>query len=177
MAAASLDQLQDIQLPTAVSWWPPAPGWWLLGLLVLALAATALVLLRRRQRLRYRRSADKLLTALWRSYLEHRDDGMLLGELLALVRRVLRETTLSTPEHTAAVPEHTAAVDAAALPTSALLAHLDDRTGGALTDILPLPKLAERLYQPAAGPLTESQARDLYQAIRRWLRHPGTPPC
>jgi len=170
MAAASLDQLQDIQLPTAVSWWPPAPGWWLLGLLVLALAATALVLLRRRQRLRYRHAANKLLTACWRDYLEHRDDGMLLRELLALVRRVLRETTVSTPKHTSAV-------DGAALPTSALLTYLDDRTGGALAGVLPLPKLAERLYQPAAEPMTETQARDLYQAIQRWLRHPGTPPC
>ena len=31
--------LRDIQLPEAVSWWPPAPGWWL------SLAALALIVI------------------------------------------------------------------------------------------------------------------------------------
>jgi hypothetical protein len=30
--------LRDIHLPAAVGWWPPAPGWWVLGALVLAAA-------------------------------------------------------------------------------------------------------------------------------------------
>lgn len=34
-----LEGLHDIHLPTAISWWPPAPGWW--GLLVLVLLLTA----------------------------------------------------------------------------------------------------------------------------------------
>ncbi|MCB1672499.1 MAG: DUF4381 domain-containing protein [Pseudomonadales bacterium] len=36
-SAELLEQLADIHLPQAVSFWPPAPGWWLLALLVLAL--------------------------------------------------------------------------------------------------------------------------------------------
>ena len=29
-----LEQLADIHLPTEISYWPPAPGWWILGTLV-----------------------------------------------------------------------------------------------------------------------------------------------
>lgn len=35
---AQLEQLRDIRLPDAVSWWPLAPGWWM----VLALACFAI---------------------------------------------------------------------------------------------------------------------------------------
>ena len=31
-----LEQLADIHLPIDISYWPPAPGWWFLGLLCLA---------------------------------------------------------------------------------------------------------------------------------------------
>ena len=41
----SLDRLQDIVEPSAVPWWPPAMGWWiLLALLVAALVCWAIKL-------------------------------------------------------------------------------------------------------------------------------------
>ncbi len=51
---AQLDLLRDISLPQAVSWWPLAPGWWLVAGITLALFAAGLVyyVLRRRS-LRY----------------------------------------------------------------------------------------------------------------------------
>jgi hypothetical protein len=36
MNPTDLSELRDIHLPDAVSWWPPAPGWWILVGLVVA---------------------------------------------------------------------------------------------------------------------------------------------
>ena len=57
-AANPLDQLRDIHLPEAIGWWPLAPGWWLLIILVcLGLITLARLFLRRRQASAYRRQA------------------------------------------------------------------------------------------------------------------------
>jgi len=46
-----LAALRGYHLPAAVSWWPPAPGWWALAvLLVLTTGVTAWLLLRRKHR-------------------------------------------------------------------------------------------------------------------------------
>jgi hypothetical protein len=58
-AADPLAGLRDWHLPEPVSWWPPAPGWWLLALLGLALG---LVLVR--WWLRRRRDAAPMRAAL-----------------------------------------------------------------------------------------------------------------
>ena len=54
----SLDRLHDIALPPPVSWWPPAPGWYIVGAAVLVLAGVAVwVLVARWWKNRYRRAA------------------------------------------------------------------------------------------------------------------------
>ncbi len=45
-----LSQLRDIHLPQPGGFWPPAPGWWIMLAIALALAALAFVLVRRKQR-------------------------------------------------------------------------------------------------------------------------------
>ena len=41
-------ELRDIHLPADPSWWPPAPGWWIVAAIVLGLTTWAALALRRR---------------------------------------------------------------------------------------------------------------------------------
>jgi hypothetical protein len=89
--------LRDIHLPGPVSWWPPAPGWWLL--VGLALGALVFALLYR-MRLRVRRVALRALGEIERSYAAHGNGQRLAADVSALLRRVCltyrpRETVAS----------------------------------------------------------------------------------
>jgi len=42
-SAALAGRLRGLHLPEPVAWWPPAPGWWVLGGMMLALGLWALV--------------------------------------------------------------------------------------------------------------------------------------
>ncbi len=56
--ADPLAQLRDIHLPAPIGWWPPAPGWWLLAIVVLAIVVAAThFILRYIRRNRYRKVA------------------------------------------------------------------------------------------------------------------------
>ncbi len=82
-------ELRDIHLPEAVSWWPPAPGWWLLALAAALLAAFAWY--------RFYRGTRKPLRALSLDELERiraahatgADAHAALNELAGLLRRIL----------------------------------------------------------------------------------------
>ncbi len=55
---ALLEQLAPLREPPAISWWPLAPGWWiLLGLGVIGIALVARLYWRRRSHRQYRRVA------------------------------------------------------------------------------------------------------------------------
>ncbi len=81
--------LRDIHLPDAVSWWPLAPGWWLLAILVLALALLSWYWFVRRGRKPLRAlSLDEL--ARIRAALESGENQRAtLNELAGLLRRIL----------------------------------------------------------------------------------------
>lgn len=83
-----LAQLRAYHLPEPVSWWPPAPGWWLLALLVLAGTAVGLWLyLVRRQRRAALRSAQRALRVLKAEHNIDGDDLKLIRGLSRLLRR------------------------------------------------------------------------------------------
>ncbi len=87
---ALLSQLRDIHAPAPVSWWPPAPGWWFLALLVLLAAAWGLYRLFPWLRsLGYRRAALRELEVLHRGFAGRRES---LGDWLLAINAVLRRT-------------------------------------------------------------------------------------
>lgn len=83
-----LSALHDIHLPQPGGFWPPAPGWWLVALVILLLVAGVLVLgLRRRRRNRWLRQAMRELDMTGHSHLSATQQ---LIELNQLVKRAAR---------------------------------------------------------------------------------------
>ncbi|MCB1675836.1 MAG: DUF4381 domain-containing protein, partial [Halioglobus sp.] len=84
-----LANLHPLREPLAVSWWPPAPGWWLVLALGIGtvLALTAL-LLRRYRRSRYRRQALQRLAQMHERYLADGDAAQFATQTNALLKAV-----------------------------------------------------------------------------------------
>ena len=83
-----LSALHDIHLPPPVSAWPPAPGWWLSGVLaILLVAGLTYWLVRRRQRNRWLRLA---LAELERLQGEAAASPAFFSKLNALLKRAAR---------------------------------------------------------------------------------------
>lgn len=83
-------QLRPLHLPEPTGWWPLAPGWWFVLLLVAF--AIGFVIQRaylRRQRNAPRRYAMRELLRYEAEYLEHRNPVMLARQLSLLLRRVM----------------------------------------------------------------------------------------
>ena len=85
--SAQLAGLRDIHLPHAVSWWPLAPGWWALAVIVMAAAIAAFVIYRKRQR-SLKHAAIRELETLAAKYSKEEDLQQLASEVGVLIRRI-----------------------------------------------------------------------------------------
>ena len=84
----ALAQLHDIHLPQPLGWWPLAPGWYLLALLIIAFLAFALViLLRRHANHKAKREALRLLITYQQQY-KANNAQLTCARLSELLKRV-----------------------------------------------------------------------------------------
>ena len=80
--------LRDIHLPDPVSWWPPAPGWWMLLALLVAIALLSGFLHHRYRRNALQRAAQQALHKIGEDYRQSGDALLLAQQLSLLLRRV-----------------------------------------------------------------------------------------
>jgi len=80
--------LRDIHLPDAISWWPLAPGWWLLLGFTIVCVVLVWWWLRRKAALRVRVAALAEWKQLMERYQREPNDSQLVQGLSILMRRV-----------------------------------------------------------------------------------------
>lgn len=143
--------LRDIHLPDPIGWWPPAPGWWLLAGVMLAVIAW--LFWRWKQQQREERSLELALAELERLQGKHGNNTKdLLRELSVLLRRVAM-----TQYGRQAV---------SGLTGSAWVKFLDDKAGKPLF----AGKLAHLLTEVPYRPETQAETTALLHAIRQWIK-------
>jgi HAMP domain-containing protein len=153
----ALADLRDIHLPPPISWWPPAPGWWILAALVLLIALGIFIWRRHRARNRWRQYA---LNELANLRAQHAAQSLtatrLIGDLSVLLRRVAISR----------FPRE----EVAALSGEAWLAFLDGTLGDPAGFLSPAGRLL------SVGPYARESSIDtqsleaLLDLSERWLR-------
>lgn len=147
-----LADLRDIHLPDPISWWPLAPGWWILIGMGLLCLATAYIFLIQRQRAVVKRTALAELAAIRSRHSQQRDNLQTAKELSALLRRVC--ISVGTQQQSAAL------VGNAWLKHLDRIGHCNDFTEG------PGRLLTEAPYRQQ----TDTDASELIDLCQRWLK-------
>lgn len=148
-------QLRDIHLPEAVSWWPPAIGWWLTPLLLILLALAAITLrryLHRRRQNACKKIARAELQHIKQQYADSANALHSLRELSILLRRVA--LSYLPREHSAS------------LTGEAWIAQLNDLVKHNVFNEQQLELLTHGVYQPQL----DIDLKPLISLCEQWLQ-------
>ena len=152
-ATDPLAALKDIHLPPAVGLWPPAPGWWIVGALVLFSIIFLITKLWQRWRARtYRRQALRQLQTIYAQWQRDQNDELFQQR----VNQLLKQTAL------VAFPR----AQVAALHGGTWLQFLDEKLREAIFSTPTLSALADS-FRPHAEPVAAPALND---AAQRWIR-------
>ncbi len=80
--------LRDIHLPDSVSWWPIAPGWWLLLVIAILIAMIIWAIRMNKAKGLLRKQALAELDKIENAFGQHQNTQQLASELSMLLRRV-----------------------------------------------------------------------------------------
>ena len=84
----NIDGLRDIHLPDAISWWPPAIGWWILVALVIAAFIFIPKLYRRVTFTPLKKVANNTFKKILVKYKNNNDDALFIVETSQLLRQI-----------------------------------------------------------------------------------------
>ncbi len=145
-------ELRDIHLPDPISWWPPAPGWWLLLLLPILIYIGWWSVHRWSRRHRLKKNALIELDQLKQAYTNDPNVQRCASELSALLRRI---ALVRYPRH-----------QVAALTGEAWLEFLDQNTDASS----PFTQGAGRLLITAPfQPHTTTPLDELFMVCQHWI--------
>ena len=83
-----LNQLKDVHTPDAIGWWPPAPGWWMVAILLIGIVTALCYFLGKRHRhLAYKREAQTELERIQSHFQQQADAHTVLRDLSELLKR------------------------------------------------------------------------------------------
>ena len=147
-----LAALHPLREPDPISWWPPAPGWWVLGILLLVGLIVLTLWLRRRYHSNdYRRAALVRLDALHAAFNSDKDSARFAADTNTLLKSVALKAFPST--------------DVAPTHGENWLEFLNVSNTNAPT--FP-PALGTEIYTAQASNI---DADALYTAARHWITH------
>ncbi len=144
-------ELRDIHLPADPSWWPPAPGWWILAAIVSGVAIWAAVALRKRvSKRRWQKQVLDELERIAADPASRNHAPHLIGELSQLLRRASRLVDVKAP----------------GFRGNAWLNFLDSILGGDEFSQGPGRVLLDGAYRREAS----MDVEPLVDLVRRWLK-------